>query len=808
MKLSARKLVVLIMALMVSSIAIPAPETKNIQETIPSNNHIAQLGEHLNQQSMLNQQNAQRMAATDFFATFTRGINECAQQLDITLENIALDLHHDAVKVTDKKAVLTSVMQFRKFLGQVKNSPFLNASLEELLYTIAILESMNAHIALCIEQGFDTIINFSPKKSVDLPEQITPDLLMNLVQSLKQSIDTLDQKAQNIGLTWYNKAFRGAGSAIVNACDTYNIPAWAALGGVVAAGAFACWYLSPAKTPESLRNFFGEQPTFDLTKSGGKPTNPESVKWLGNLHWGYSLIAAPLSVTLSIANSIPLSKDISGKNLNLTQLTIKKVGNLVSAVKTFFTGAAHRNRQENKKLVTFDDIVGCEHAKEVMRPIVKYLEDPVRFARQGLTPERGFLFYGDSRTGKSHFAKAFSGEVTELYKRLGKPSPVPFYEVSTNTIIKNGIGRVLEYYKQMAPCVLFIEEIDLLGLQRVGQNSLLAEFLYTLSGINDEDPNKQIILIANTNRPENIDFALRQKGRFGSSIYFEYPTFENRLTFLLKEFTSLGLDYEEFDLPTIAQAADGCSYEDLRSVITAAFTLAKTKGTTLNQELLEECIDSQIYRIQKNHDNRLSEKEMSIVATHQAGIAVAHKASMVITSDITRVTVEPVLLKHKEVHAWVHLSGNDKNKQESLSYGKVFTTHKHNHSSITNNETELEECVVALAGSAAEEIILGSSGSNYNHTARKDVYERIKRIVFNGISPDEFSKDRRDELLKAAETTFDTSLGKARAIMQEHKELVQSIAQALIEKKNLNAAELKAIMSPQPTTASATVAAA
>ena len=173
---------------------------------------------------------------------------------------------------------------------------------------------------------------------------------------------------------------------------------------------------------------------------------------------------------------------------------------------------------EIKAEVTFDDLVGLDHVKEYFKLLVDYLENPEMYDRRKLTPQKGCLLVGPTRTGKTHSVSALHGEIKRMLKRTGQPGKFSFMEIPAVYLNDPDIGirRLIYMLQANAPCIAFIDEIDLINLQRTGKNIELSEFLTALSGILDEtDPQKQVILIAATNKPESLDTALRQPGRFG-----------------------------------------------------------------------------------------------------------------------------------------------------------------------------------------------------------------------------------------------------------------------------------------------------
>ncbi len=161
-------------------------------------------------------------------------------------------------------------------------------------------------------------------------------------------------------------------------------------------------------------------------------------------------------------------------------------------------------------------------------------------------------------------------------------------------IVSYGITNILETiiksnkYWPSGPVVLFIDDIDELLRQRAGNNQLLSQFLTSMNTPLDSDPNKQVILIAATSKPELLYHTMKQYNCLGKEIRFEHPTFKFRKAYLERELKNMGLDICQFDLDSIAQKTEGCSFVDLRSIINGAIIRSWMRKQPFSQQLLEE----------------------------------------------------------------------------------------------------------------------------------------------------------------------------------------------------------------------------
>ena len=479
----------------------------------------------------------------------------------------------------------------------------------------------------------------------------------------------------------------------------------------------------------------------------------------------------------------------------------------INSTTNFLRGGAFKKKEDEEETkfepkVNFDDLVGLEQAKETLSLVLKYIEDPERFDRAKLTPEKGYLLTGPTRTGKSFTAEALAGEIKKIIKNKNRnPTEFGFYVIKASYIIKHGIAKLLDMAKKEAPCVLFIDEIDLLGLQRAGGNKeLLGEFLLSMSGCLDSDPNKQVIILAATNKPENLDEALKQRGRFGKEIRFEYPGFTDRKTFLFKKLDALSINLKALDLDKLAKETEGSSFEDLNAMVKKAFQKAKIKGEALNQACLEESLNTEIRNIMYQSNKELPEHEKQLLAIHQAGHALA---TMLLESHqkIALVTILPILSKLKEEMVWDGYYKDEEEKQQPIEYGKIFTYHDHDTLNAHDEEEKIKLCKISLAGHVAEKLLLRSCGYSYHLEDKQRALQIAKSIVMKGIKIDKLPEKMQNKLFEDAFALLDTYETQITKLLEDHKDQLHLLATTLREKEILSADELYGLLYPEKQTA-------
>lgn len=446
--------------------------------------------------------------------------------------------------------------------------------------------------------------------------------------------------------------------------------------------------------------------------------------------------------------------------------------------------------------VRFSDICGQHEVKRVFKFLVDYLQNPEPFDRLGLTPQKGYLCIGDTRTGKTFAVKALLGEIKAMLRATGRNDQFKFLELSATSINEcGGIGIILKQIKSTgSPCIVFIDEIDLLYLQRTGKNDTLSEFLTCMSGALDpKDSKNQVIIIGATNRPENLDFALRQPGRFGIELRFEYPSKVDRINFIKHMINKLSLDETSFDIEGIANNTENKSYEALSMLINNAHLKARIDGSMLTQKYIDAVLDEDLRHIIPSHTKNIPDHEQEILAAHFAGQALALNL-LNGTTKLSAVTIKQVKTDIKEEAMGMQLYVLDKKDQKRFDYGKVFTSRPDDSVGINSREEKLNACKFYLAGFAAEEILLGSCGFGCHAEDDKgNALAFAQSIAFQGIDvsklPDEIQVQKHKEALALVEECKK----EISALLNKHKPLLKTLSEKLKEAKTLNAAQIRTI---------------
>ena len=428
---------------------------------------------------------------------------------------------------------------------------------------------------------------------------------------------------------------------------------------------------------------------------------------------------------------------------------------------------------------TFEDIIGLEYEKSLVYPHLKYIKDPERWDANELIPPTGILLTGPTRSGKTFFAKAICGE-------LHKQNPdknIRFVTIDAHDIKEQGIFYWLGLAKMFAPCVVFIDEIDLLGLQRNQDKTLLADFLQALSGIADKDPKKQVIVIGTTNKPENIDTAMLQSGRLALEIRFKYPNLKERKEFISKRLEKFAIDPNvfEIDIDKLAHETSDKSFEDIKLMLDTAFIHVGIKGQIISQNIFEWALDTQLRRIVDIDTKNISTEEKRMLAAHFAGQALTH---LLLNMDekISKVTIRQIVIKVKEES--VYAEYYTQTKQTGLEQGALFT-YLDNDTHDIKSMKELAKKAKTLLGARIAERIITNSSSTYFGWKKNSAFNMIKSIVTDGVDIKSLSKKSQDNVSDQTIEKMKEFEQEIEQLLLQHKDTLYALTNELQEKQTL-----------------------
>ncbi len=437
--------------------------------------------------------------------------------------------------------------------------------------------------------------------------------------------------------------------------------------------------------------------------------------------------------------------------------------------------------------VTFDDVAGCDEAKTELSEIVEFLQEPEKFTRLGGKVPKGVLLVGPPGTGKTLLARAVAGE-----------AEVPFYNLSGSDFVEMFVGvgaaRVRDLFEQAqdsAPCIIFVDELDAIGKQRGSggfqgndeREQTLNALLVEMDGF---DSRSGVILLAATNRPEILDPALLRPGRFDRQVGVDRPDKRGRLAILQVHARSIVM-VEDIDLEVVAAQTPGFVGADLANVVNEAALLAARKGKdAVSLEDFQEAIERVIAGLERK-SRRLNDKEKNIVAYHESGHAIV--AGALENAD----PVHKVSIVSRGIGA----------------LGYTLQVPLEDRYLMTRNELRDKICGL-LGGRAAEEIIFGdiSTGASNDLQRITDIAKRMVRdfgmseVLGNvsygddskgGMNPfagKDYSEETAVSIDKEVHQIIDELYAKTVTILKNNRELLDEMADHLIENEVLDGDEL------------------
>lgn len=448
--------------------------------------------------------------------------------------------------------------------------------------------------------------------------------------------------------------------------------------------------------------------------------------------------------------------------------------------------------QESAK-VTFEDVAGVDEAKEELYEVVQFLSDPRKFTRLGGRIPKGVLLVGSPGTGKTLMARAVAGE-----------AGVPFFSISGSDFVEMFVGvgasRVRDLFEQgkkNAPCLIFIDEIDAVGRQRGAglggghdeREQTLNQLLVEMDGF---ESNEGVILVAATNRPDVLDPALLRPGRFDRQVVVPTPDLRGRERILQVHARRTPLA-PEVDLGVVARGTPGFSGADLENLVNeAALHAAKKDKDRVEMEDFEEAKD----KVMMGKERRsviLSDEEKRITAYHEGGHALVAKL-LPGTDPVHKVSIIP---RGQAMGVTMQLPVDDR--------------HSYNREYLEN------QIAMLLGGRVAEEVAIGSITTGASNDIDRATKIARNMVCMWGMSeklgPLSFG-DNQEQVFLGKELIHDKNYGeetakvidaevrrfveeghdKARSLLKEKREVLDKIAEALLERETITGADIDLLM--------------
>ena len=440
---------------------------------------------------------------------------------------------------------------------------------------------------------------------------------------------------------------------------------------------------------------------------------------------------------------------------------------------------------EKQTGVTFQDVAGQDEAKESLMEIIDFLHNPQKYADIGAKLPKGALLVGPPGTGKTLIAKAVAGE-----------ADVPFFSVSGSAFddmfVGSGASRVRDLFQQaakVAPCIIFIDEIDAVGRNRDARYSYNDQTLNQLLGeIDGFDSSKGVVILAATNRPEILDKALLRPGRFDRRVIIDRPNLQGRLDTLKVHTRKIKLS-EDVDLQKLAQATAGAVGADLANLVNEAALRAVRMGRkAVNQEDLLVSFETVIAGTEKKN-TVLTDTEKRLVAYHEVGHALVAALEKK-TSPVSKITIVP------------HTSG-------ALGYTMYLPDEE---KYLSTRDELLAELRSMLGGRAAEQVVFGTKTTGAANDIQRATGLARNMVALYGMSEElglmapasvssqylenqaylDCSQETSALVDQATKKLLNTCYAEAVALLQNHRSLLDEVSEYLLLKETITGDELMA----------------
>ena len=544
--------------------------------------------------------------------------------------------------------------------------------------------------------------------------------------------------------------------------------------------------------PEGLKKQLAEMPqgtknvTFKTTVTNNPEVEAERIRAMKEKGVDYTLKEAPkwglvsfiLPIVLLFALGYFFFNRLSRNNMGMAQ---------------DFGRSRARKSDPGELKITFEDVAGCQEAKEETKELIDYLKDPDKFTRIGARIPRGVILVGPPGTGKTLIAKAIAGE-----------AGVPFFSITGSDFVEMFVGvgaaRVRDLFdtgRANAPCIIFIDEIDAVGRHRGsglgnGNDEREQTLNALLVGMDGFEQNDGVIIIAATNRPDVLDPALLRPGRFDRQVILDIPDLKGREAILKVHAKKVKLA-ADVDLSSVAKQTPGLSGAELENIVNeAAIWAARQDHEEVTMADFEAARDKVCFGRERK-SLALDEKDRKITAVHESGHAIVMALSEK-GDPVHKVTIIP----------------------RGQALGATFSMPEKDR--MHRSKAELEDILVSLyAGRVAEEIVFGDITAGASNDIKRAT-EIARRMVCEWGMSDKLSPrvygqreetlflgrevsrqvDYSDETANLIDSEINSFILKAKSeakrILTEHREALDKLAEALLKYETLEGSEVKDII--------------
>lgn len=428
-------------------------------------------------------------------------------------------------------------------------------------------------------------------------------------------------------------------------------------------------------------------------------------------------------------------------------------------------------RVRTRPSIRFRDVAGVEEAKNEVQEVIDFLREPQKFTRLGGTLPKGILLIGPPGTGKTMLAKAIAGEANASFFSA---SGSDFTEIYVGV----GARRIRDLFRRARKCkpaIIFIDEIDCLGKHRkLDQNGEMQQTNNALlTAMDGFESTEGIIVVAATNRPEDLDEALLRPGRFDRKVYVPLPDAKGRRAILEAHTLKTPLTAHDSALDVIAQSTPGMSGADLANVVNEAAILSALRNkSTISLAELEEARDK--VRFGKERKSMvLNDQERRVVAYHEAGHAIIYLQKTLLPP-LHKVSIVP---RGQSLGSTTVLP-----KQDQNIHGRKFL---------------LEQLAVLMGGRAAEELFCGDM-TNGAHGDLQTAKNIARQMIHDwGMGQKLYYEPEKEDAEREINMLLTNAWEEARSIVAAQKENTRRLAEALLVQDTLSREQVMELLQPE-----------
>lgn len=726
-------------------------------------------------------------------------------QIGFAIQQLTQAIYANKVSLAQdqKEKTLKELIEIQDFIDLLLNKILIQTS-SDIIPTGLLLNNILAkHLLYAVKTNLSHI-NYEKIQS-DISNNLESNLesidaktLESLMIENQTTVTDLINATSFIGLTWYNKTSR-----FLKKNNAYEIARGTTviLASTIAA---ACIYKAYFNTNGNDSNGYfqgflnklgnpGQLKRIEVTDTNGNvhftpeydPVTGAQLKNPGtgifkfcdmyNTAGRYGFVAATPLVTIPLkemATSIYYQYWVSLKTKSL---------NRWNQFESFCLGSEKKQNLGDCEKVYFKDMTGAQDLEELAKRMANFLLHPERYERTQIEEHRGILLWGPPQTGKTLFVKALKTMIDEqqTIKFFDAKKFMDYYPDAT-------IDEVFMIAKRLSPCILFIDEIDLIAGNREKNPIATRQLLTNMQGI--DMASSKIFIIGATNKLEQLDKALLVDGRFGKLIHVPYPEYFQRKSYLEQQLAKRSIQLDPVFIDYVAQETEGSSYNKLKRIISESLILSTIALRPVTQNDFEKTLDVEIRKIAKS-SIQVSAEEKRVIATYQAGKALIREL-LKTKKEVVKITILPV---SKTVvaneYGWAiktdqgNSSSNEKLAEQTIEHkskdGEVFTKTSTTNATLISDEESKKEILCLLAGSVAQNLLLKKTFSACNPHDRADAMKAIYAMISQGEPIDKAMRTKALEIKACYEKEIEK-------LLSAHQPRLEQIINMLVLQNNID----------------------